>query len=256
MGETLEKCNPYDRGPYHWFLPYFYARRHERPLDWIRGRLGPDDLILDLGCGDGRHSALLAPRTKAVIGLDHQQLPLQYARLLLGSSRVALSRGDGIKLPLRSRCFAGVVCLDVIEHLPQSRVRLLLGEIKRVLKAGGWALISTPNRKSLYNRIWGHKLSQKHYFEYSLSELCSAVAYAGLRVEVRSGIYLPPLILRPYLEHYASVFPVKHVFRWLIHAGAALPGWSETILVLASTPTETANLQQPTSPTARAGDKI
>lgn len=233
MSDTPEKCNPYDRGPYHWFLPYFYARRHERPLEWVTGRLGPDDLILDLGCGDGRHSALLAPRVKAVVGLDDQHLPLQYARLLLQNSRVALSRGDGARLPLRSERFTGVVCLDVVEHLPQSRVSLLLGEIRRVLKVGGWALISTPNRRSLYNRIWGHTLSQKHYFEYSLDELCSAVEDAGLQIEARSGIYLPPLILRPYLEHYASVFPVKHIFRWLINAGARVPRWSETILVVA-----------------------
>jgi SAM-dependent methyltransferase len=186
-----------------------------------------------LGCGDGRHAALLAPRVKAVVGLDHQQLPLQYARLLLADSHVALSRGDGARLPLRSGQFGGVVCLDVVEHLPQAKASLLLGEIRRVLKAGGWALISTPNRQSLYNRIWGHRLSQKHYFEYSLDELCAAVTDAGLQVEARSGIYLPPLFLRPYLEHYASVFPVKHVFRWLIGAGAWMPQWSETILVLA-----------------------
>lgn len=241
MGEIQEKCNPYDRGPYHWFLPYFYARKHERPLYWVANYLGPDDLILDLGCGDGRHSALLAAKTRAVVGVDHQQLPLQYASLLLQNKNVALSRGDGARLPLRSGCFAGVVCLDVVEHLPQARVGQLLAEIRRVLKAGGWALISTPNRQSLYNRIWGHKLSQKHYFEYSLDELCAAIEAAGLQVEVKSGIYLPPLILRPYLEHYASVFPVKHVFHWLINAGAWVPRWSETILVLVRVLPDTIN---------------
>jgi SAM-dependent methyltransferase len=83
MSEPEEKLNPYDQGPYHWFLPYFYARRHERPLQLLAGRLRSSDRVLDLGCGDGRHSALLAKRVRAVVGVDHQMLPLQFARLLV-----------------------------------------------------------------------------------------------------------------------------------------------------------------------------
>jgi len=223
----------YDQGPYHWFLPYFYARKHERPLQYLEGRLSPDDLILDLGCGDGRHSALLARQARAVVGVDHQQLPLQYARLLIQRDNVALSRADGLRLPLASGAFHGIVCLDVIEHLPEEKVAALLKEMQRVLVPGGWVLLTTPNRTSLYNRIRGHRLSQKHYFEYSLPELGRVVARAGFSVKVQSGIYVPPLLLRPYLEHYANVFPVKHLFRWRIQWGAWAPGWSETLLVLA-----------------------
>jgi SAM-dependent methyltransferase len=233
MSEPEEKLNPYDQGPYHWFLPYFYARRHERPLQLLAGRLRPSDRVLDLGCGDGRHSALLAKRVRAVVGVDHQMLPLQFARLLVQQSNVALSRGDAAHLPLASQAFDGVTCFDVIEHLPKARAHELMQEAYRVLRPGGWFIVTTPNRASLHNRLWGHKLSHKHYYEYTLPELGVLFSKAGFRVEQKTGIYLPPLVLRPYLEHYANVFPVKHAFRLLIHAGAWAPGWSETLFLAA-----------------------
>jgi len=240
MSESRQKLNPYGQGPYHWFLPYFYARKHERPLQLVAGRLTPTDMILDLGCGDGRHSALLAKWVKAVVGVDHQQLPLQFARLLIQEGNVALSRGDGARLPLASGIFAGATCLDVIEHLPEARVPELLKEVRRVLKPKGWVVFTTPNRASLHNRLWGHRVSQKHYYEYTLPELISMLAEAGFCIEHKTGIYLPPLLLRPYLEHYANVFPVKHLFRLLINAGAWAPGSSETLLLIArGTPGET-----------------
>ena len=56
LGE--EKVNRYDNGPYRWFLPYFYAQMHERPLELLADLLKPTDAVLDLGCGDGRLTAL------------------------------------------------------------------------------------------------------------------------------------------------------------------------------------------------------
>jgi SAM-dependent methyltransferase len=228
-----EKINRYDSGPYHWFLPYFYARRHERPLQLLAGRLKPADRVLDLGCGDGRHAALLARHVRAVVGLDHQMLPLQFARLLIQEGNVALARGDGTHLPLASQAFDGITCFDVIEHLPEGRVPGLLAEAYRVLKPGGWFVVTTPNRASLHSRLWGHRMNQKHYYEYTLPELAALFSKAGFCVEQTTGIYLPPPVLRPYLEHYANVFPLKHAFRLLIYAGAWAPGWSETLFLTA-----------------------
>lgn len=237
-----EKVNPYDQGPYHWFLPYFYARKHERPLELLAPRLKPTDRVLDVGCGDGRHSALLAGTVRTVVGLDYQMLPLQFAHLLIhgesvrpsaGRARVRLCRGDGTRLPFCSGAFDVAVCLDMIEHLPQQRVPGFIDEVWRVLRPSGLFVIVTPNRANLHNRLWGHRLSEKHYYEYTLRELGAIVIEHRFSTESVAGIYLPPPILRPYLEHYANVFPIKHIFRLLINAGTKLPEWSEKLFLIA-----------------------
>jgi SAM-dependent methyltransferase len=52
-------------------------------------------------------------------------------------------------LQFRDHMFDAVVSVEVIEHVPDAHA--MLSEIRRVLKPGGWAIISTPcgNRGSL-----------------------------------------------------------------------------------------------------------
>jgi SAM-dependent methyltransferase len=236
-----EKINAYDQGPYHWFLPFFYALEHERPLKLLAPHIKATDRVLDLGCGDGRHSALLSGMVRTVVGLDNQMLPLQFAHLLIHGDKISpsakrgnvqLCRGDGTRLPFGSGTFDVAVCFDMIEHLPPQRVPSFIEEVWRVLQPAGLFVVVTPNRASLHNRLWGHRLSEKHYYEYTLHELSTIIGEHRFSVEYRAGIYLPPPILRPYLEHYANVFPIKHIFRLLINAGAGLPEWSEKLFLI------------------------
>lgn len=234
MSEPVEeKITHYNHGPYHWFLPYFYARKYERPLELVADLLKPTDAVLDLGCGDGRLTALLAGRVHTVVGLDHQMLPLQFARLLIRRDNVKLCCGDGTALLFRPRAFDVVTCFDVIEHLPQEKAISLVDEVRRVLRSGSLFIITTPNRDSLRNRLWGHRVEEKHYYEYNLPELRETLHSRGFAVARTAGIYLPPPVLQPYLEHYANIFPIKHAFLLLIRAGARWPDWSETLLLVA-----------------------
>lgn len=234
MGEPTKKITRYDHGPYHWFLPYFYTRKYERPLELVADLLKPTDIVLDLGCGDGRLTALQANRGRTIIGLDNQELPLQFARRLIQCDNVRFCCGDGIALMFRAGVFDVVTCFDVVEHIPQGKVTRLIDEVWRVLRRGGLFIVTTPNRNSLPNRLWGHRLSsEKHYYEYNLSELHEVVCAHGFAIERATGIYLPPPLLQPYFEHYANVFPVKYVFLLLVRTGARLPAWSETLLLVA-----------------------
>jgi len=160
-------------------------------------------------------------------------LPLQFARLLIRAESVRLCRGDGTVLPFRADLFDIVTCFDVIEHIPQERAPRLVVEVRRLLRPGGLFIITTPNRESLPNRLWGHQLNEKHYYEYNLSELGELLCAHGYVVEQTAGIYLPPPVLQPYLEHYASVFPIKYAFLSLIRAGVGLPSLSEKLLLVA-----------------------
>jgi 2-polyprenyl-3-methyl-5-hydroxy-6-metoxy-1,4-benzoquinol methylase len=50
---------------------------------------------------------------------------------------------DMTECTLPSESFDGVVCVEVIEHVTQDH--LLVEQIARVLKPGGWLYLTTPN---------------------------------------------------------------------------------------------------------------
>ena len=216
--------------PYHWALSKFYEYRYQF-LFQLAGRfLNTVDVVVDLGCGDGRMAALLATRVRHVYGIDRQHRPLQFARLLVTASNVTLLEGDVLALPFGPEVFTAATCFEVIEHLTPQTAGELLAEAQRVLRAGGRIVLSTPNRLGLRKRVFSG-FNPKHYREYSARELTEIIVSQGFDVVWVGGVYLPPPI--PRIEHFASVIPFRALFRFLVRAGAYLPALSETLMLIA-----------------------
>jgi SAM-dependent methyltransferase len=107
--------------------------------------------ILDIGCGDGAATALLARRAPAhtVVGADWSVQALEPAR---ERGLTVLRAGiDAPGLPLPDRSLDVVVFSEVIEHLVDTDAAL--EEIVRVLRPGGSLLLSTPNLAAWFNRV-------------------------------------------------------------------------------------------------------
>ena len=219
--------------PYHWGMPWFYAVRHSRPIDLIRHSL-PGASVLDVGCGDGRLTALLAEHAQFVCGIDNQDKPLRFARLIVEQPHVHFIKYDGDSFPVRDGSFDVITCFDVIEHIPPDQVPALLSAIAKALKPGGSVYFTTPNRRSLRSRVLGHKLNVKHYQEFELNELLGVIRAVDLQIVRTCGIYLAPPL--PRIEHYASVHPFRSLFSWLVRAGERWPKLSETLFVQAIRP--------------------
>lgn len=113
--------------------------------------LTPGDTILDIGCGEGRHtiSACLYERVHA-IGLDLSLPDLHTARGRYGEFDVAedsyrranFLAASALKLPFADAYFDQVICSEVLEHIHD--YKSVLGEIRRVLKPGGLFAVSVP----------------------------------------------------------------------------------------------------------------
>ena len=95
----------------------------------------PNDVIGDLGCGEGLIALKLQGR---VIGSD---LSPARARLARANGITALS-ADVVNLPHPDACFDKIVCSEVIEHLVEPAAALR--EIYRVLRHGGIAVLTVP----------------------------------------------------------------------------------------------------------------
>jgi SAM-dependent methyltransferase len=88
--------------------------------------LKPDDfmgkLVLDAGCGFGRHAFFAARYGAEVVALDSSPEALaSAARNLGGSMRAHLVQGDINRPPLRRDLFDLVYALGVLHHLPDPR---------------------------------------------------------------------------------------------------------------------------------------
>jgi SAM-dependent methyltransferase len=126
-----------------------------RAVDTILDTLGltvrQDDLVLDIGCGVGRLTRVLAGRAGHVIGLDVSPEMLRRAQELNHHlNNVTWLLGDGESLTgVEDASLDGAMSHVVFQHIPDAKVTLgYVAELGRVLKPGGWAAfgISTDPR--------------------------------------------------------------------------------------------------------------
>lgn len=89
--------------------------------------------VLDMGCGEGRLSRMLASRGAQVTGTDYT--PQLAARAWERSRRSPVCVADGCALPLRSETFEVVVTCLVLLDIP--RFEQAVSEVFRVLQPGG-----------------------------------------------------------------------------------------------------------------------
>lgn len=109
----------------------------------------PQMVVLDVGCGDGAHyGEWLATLARAYYGLDISDAALQVAR----QHNIRAQCHDlQSSFPFPDETFDTVLCIGVLEHVLNPSYTL--GEIRRVLKSTGYAILSVPNIAHLSNRI-------------------------------------------------------------------------------------------------------
>lgn len=117
-----------------------HVARYEFALPYIK-----DSAVLDLGCGCGYGSYLLATNgAKHVVGVDIADDALAYAEKYYRAPNLSFGRMDVTALNLPPQSFDTAVCLEVFEHVDDYEA--LLREAVRVLVPGGTLVLSTPNK--------------------------------------------------------------------------------------------------------------
>lgn len=90
--------------------------------------------ILDLGCGIGRLSVILARQGIFVTGVDIAANMLERARK---HKNIEYITNDGRNLPLNDSSHDAAFSVGLMQHIPNDAVRYYLMEVLRVLKPGG-----------------------------------------------------------------------------------------------------------------------
>src|SRR5262245_37500562 len=117
-----------------------HLQRYALCREVVRGKR-----VLDIACGEGYGSAMLAATAGHVVGIDIDQAAAKHARQTYGHlANVQFASGSCDQIPLANATVEIVVSFETIEH--HDRQTEMIREIKRVLTSEGTLLISSPNK--------------------------------------------------------------------------------------------------------------
>jgi 2-polyprenyl-3-methyl-5-hydroxy-6-metoxy-1,4-benzoquinol methylase len=109
--------------------------------------------FLELGCGDGHLLEEMAAEGATVRGTTYRKREQDYIRSRDYPKTVQVDEGIDLNhpLPYPDASFDVVYSTEVIEHLESHRT--FISESARVLRPGGWLVMTTPNLHRLLSRI-------------------------------------------------------------------------------------------------------
>jgi len=109
--------------------------------------------VLDIACGEGYGSNVLADVALSVTGVDICEDAILHARDKYEKENLNFVQGDCTTIPLRDNSVDLIVSFETIEHHDRHQEFIL--EIKRVLTEEGVLIISSPDKKE-YSDLTGH----------------------------------------------------------------------------------------------------
>jgi 2-polyprenyl-3-methyl-5-hydroxy-6-metoxy-1,4-benzoquinol methylase len=160
----------------------YWYRRHLAVYEWI-GALVIGKRVLDMACGEGYGSAVLARAADSVLGVDANPEAFEHARLRYTAQNVRFERGM-VENHGEPGSYDAVVFLQTIEHVHDPVA--VLRHLRSLLAEGGAAYISTPNVLTLAppgaaksDNPWHLKEYRAHEFDALCRTVFSHVELLG-----------------------------------------------------------------------------
>lgn len=136
-----------------------YAARHSTSdrevaiLDEFLDSVPDPEYLLDAGCGPGTPILRGLGERAAAVGLDISRGQLRLAAESVPAA--SLVQGEMTHLPFRDDVFDAVTAYNSVIHVPLTDHQTVLDEFARVLRPGGWVLLSeAPEEFERTNTEW------------------------------------------------------------------------------------------------------
>jgi 2-polyprenyl-3-methyl-5-hydroxy-6-metoxy-1,4-benzoquinol methylase len=176
----------------------YWFRRHLAVYEWIAARVA-GARVLDMACGEGYGTALLAESAATAVGVDANPEAHEHARLRYRAANLRFERD---LLERYERPADAVVFLQTIEHLQEPAAAL--AHLRSLAAPAGSVYVSTPNVLTLAPEGAARSDNPWHVREYRPGEFAQLCQACFATVELY-GLY--------------------HARKLLLHARALRLGW-------------------------------
>lgn len=174
-----------------------YVWQTEREMILSLALVKPGDHIADIGCGTGIYTAELLAAGASVTALDisPEMLEINKQRNAAYGEQAAFLQGDAAKLPLADNSFDAVISVTAMEFFEEPGP--CLKEMLRIVKPGGYMVVATLNRLSL----WAMQRRVKSWLRPTIFSNASFYSLGDVRRMLepyysinawRGGVFVPP----------------------------------------------------------------
>jgi len=170
---------------------------YEIRREFLIAEIAGGERALDLGCGEGDFTAVLAEVGAATTGVEIANAAIERARAKHPGLDFRIAPIDG-PLPFADTSFDMVWASEVIEHVADTA--RWLSEVRRVLRPGGRLLVTTPAHGRMRLALGGiERFSEPlgdhlHlYSRQSLTDVLNEFGFEDVQVRAAGG---PPLMRR------------------------------------------------------------
>lgn len=205
-----------------------HLHRYTLAKDFAAGKI-----VLDIACGEGYGSAVLAGTASRVYGVDIAPDAIAHARAVYKRPNLEFLVGRCAEIPLPDQAVDLVVSFETIEHHTEHEA--MFAEIKRVLRPGGVMVMSSPDKLEYTERAnhanaYHVKELYAEEFQRLVDRYFVRVAMLGQRVLYASAI-LPHGLQGEAIHYYREQGPavqtasglVRPCYQVAIASDGALP---------------------------------
>ncbi len=165
-----------------------HEHRYRFCLDLVQGRR-----VLDIACGEGFGSAMMAERAERVWGVDIDRHAVAHASANYKRDNLRYLVGSCAGIPLPDASVDVVVSFETIEHHDEHDA--MMDEIRRVLRPGGVLVISSPDKRTYSDeRAFRNEFHVKELYAEEFAALLKSrfphVTMFGQRIVYGSALLL------------------------------------------------------------------
>jgi len=216
-----------------WLWRYQHRQRVNNVIDIVnRQNIKKEAKILEIGCGRGIYTTLLARNNRNVVGIELSNREISVSKEFVGKKQltknVTLIRADAQRLPFKDDVFDFVLCSEVLEHLDDPSRGA--SELNRVLKRGKKAIVSMPNLISYFwmrlrvinelrNLLRDNKIEIDPHMKFPYWRIISLLELAGLRTKPLRSTHLfsGGLVFGFLIHNFPSFIRLLNWIEWKLN---------------------------------------